>query len=140
MTEKKKPEPALAAEPAPAPLVIVEPCELAGGVPGVRVAIGESEVTLAAAEAEQIAAAIIAEAMKPAPHMKAKADSSEPLLQLFAFAHLPPHLQEISAPFGALAVKLALTLPRNPERTTALRKLREAKDCAITAKLWKEPK
>jgi len=30
-------------------------------------------------------------------------------------------------------------LPRNAERTTALRKLLEAKDCAVRAVLYKEP-
>lgn len=62
---------------------------------------------------------------------------SEPLLQFFAYAHLPPHLQEVSKPFGELANHL-LTLPRNPERTVALRKLLEAKDCAVRAVLWKD--
>lgn len=43
----------------------------------------------------------------------------------------------MSQPFGELAVKLCQTLPRNPERTVALRKLLEAKDCAIRALLFK---
>lgn len=60
----------------------------------------------------------------------------EPLVQVFRFAHLPPHLRGVSRPFAELAVKL-LELPRNPERSVALRKLREAKDCAVTAMLWK---
>lgn len=59
------------------------------------------------------------------------------LLQFFAWEHLPPHLQSISEPFGALAETICQTLPRNPERTTALRKLLEAKDCAVRAKLSK---
>lgn len=58
------------------------------------------------------------------------------LMQFFAWAHLPPHLQEVSKPFGELAQKL-LELPDNPERTTALRKLLEAKDCAVRARLFK---
>jgi ATP-dependent Clp protease ATP-binding subunit ClpA len=57
----------------------------------------------------------------------------EPLLQFFADAHL----QEHSKPFGDLARRLVETLPRNPERTVALRKLLEAKDCAVRAKLFK---
>lgn len=64
----------------------------------------------------------------------------EPLLQLFGYEHLPPDLREISERFHDLAYWVAVWLPRNPERTVVLRKLREAKDCAITAKLWKEPK
>ena len=61
----------------------------------------------------------------------------EPLLQFFAYEHLPAHLQEHSKPFGDLARRLVETLPRNPERTVALRKLLEAKDCAVRAKSFK---
>jgi ATP-dependent Clp protease ATP-binding subunit ClpA len=61
----------------------------------------------------------------------------EPLLQFFAYEHLPEHLRERSKPFGDLARRLVETLPRNPERTMALRKLLEAKDCAVRAKLFK---
>jgi hypothetical protein len=55
------------------------------------------------------------------------------LVQFFAYAHLPEHLQAVSRPFGELAAVILETLPRNPERTTALRKLLEAKDCAVRA-------
>ena len=61
----------------------------------------------------------------------------EPLMQFFAFAHLPPHLREVSEPFGVLAEKIVAELPPNVERTTALRKLLEAKDCAVRARLFK---
>lgn len=60
----------------------------------------------------------------------------EHITQFFAFGHLPPHLQEVSKPFSELA-DFILTLPRNPERTVALRKLLEAKDAAVRAKLAK---
>lgn len=63
---------------------------------------------------------------------------TEPLMQFFAYAHLPPHLQAISKPFGDLAQTIVTDLPRNPERTTALRKLLEAKDCAVRAVLFKD--
>lgn len=59
--------------------------------------------------------------------------------QFFAYAHLPPHLQEISKPFGELAQQIVDTLPANAERTAGLRKLLEAKDCIVRAKLYKEP-
>lgn len=59
------------------------------------------------------------------------------LLQFFAFEHLPAHLQEISKPFGLLATSIVETLPSNPERSTALRKLLEAKDCAVRAIIFK---
>jgi hypothetical protein len=61
---------------------------------------------------------------------------AEPMLQLFGWAHLPPHLAARSAPFGRLALHVVRTTPRNPERTVALRKLREAKDCTVTAHVW----
>lgn len=63
----------------------------------------------------------------------------EPILQFFAYKHLPTHLQQTSAPFGALAHNIATTLPRNPERTVALRKLLEAKDAAVRAVLYVDP-
>lgn len=60
----------------------------------------------------------------------------EQLLQFFAYSHLPPHLQEVSAPFHTLALTIA-DGPQNAETTTALRKLLEAKDCAVRAVLVK---
>lgn len=60
----------------------------------------------------------------------------ERLLQYFTWNHLPPHLQAVSAPFGVLAHQMLNTLPDNhPEVTVALRKLLEAKDCAVRAAL-----
>jgi hypothetical protein len=57
----------------------------------------------------------------------------EHILQFFSYAHLPPHLAEVSRPFGDLAQMIVDELPRNPERTVALRKLLEAKDAAVRA-------
>lgn len=61
----------------------------------------------------------------------------EPILQFFAYAHLPAHLQCVSKPFGDLANWICDNLPRNPERTVALRKLLEAKDAAVRANIFK---
>ncbi len=61
----------------------------------------------------------------------------EHIFQFFSYAHLPADLQEISKHFSLLAAKIIDTLPRNPERTVALRKLLEAKDAAVRAKLAK---
>lgn len=61
---------------------------------------------------------------------------NEPMLQFFGYHHLPEKLQVISKPFGVLASQLIETLPRNAERTVALRKLLEAKDCAVRAMLY----
>lgn len=68
---------------------------------------------------------------------KAADGRHEYLMQFFAYGHLPPHLQDASKPFKDLAQHMLDTLPSNPERTTALRKLLEAKDCAVRARLFK---
>lgn len=59
------------------------------------------------------------------------------LLQFFEFSHLPLHLQAVVQPFAVLARSLAENLPGNPEKTAALRKLLEAKDCAVRAHVFK---
>ncbi|WNM68753.1 hypothetical protein SEA_SOOS_23 [Gordonia phage Soos] len=53
------------------------------------------------------------------------------LLDLFEYGHLPPHLAVISAKFEVLAHDLVLHLQDGPELTAGLRKLVEAKDCAV---------
>lgn len=71
---------------------------------------------------------------------------TEHILQFFAYEHLPPHLQAVSKPFCDLARQIVepsevtgaappsqFPLPRNQERTVALRKLLEAKDAAVRA-------
>lgn len=62
----------------------------------------------------------------------------EHILQFFDFHHLPIELHAVSAPFCDLAHQIVAVLPRNPERTVALRKLLEAKDAAVRARLAKE--
>jgi hypothetical protein len=57
--------------------------------------------------------------------------------QFFSYAHLPPHLQQISKPFHDHARAMLLGLPRNAETTKMLNKLLEAKDCAVRALLAK---
>ena len=59
------------------------------------------------------------------------------LLQFFEYSHLPAHLHAVSKPFCDLAHAIDEDLPTNPEKTTALRKLLEAKDCAVRALLFK---
>jgi hypothetical protein len=53
---------------------------------------------------------------------------------LFAYAHLPEHLQRISKPFGELA-EFMMQNCEGPEASAGLRKLLEAKDCAVRAAL-----
>jgi len=55
------------------------------------------------------------------------------IMQFFSYEHLPPILANVSKPFCILAESLARDLPRNPERTVALRKILEAKDAAVRA-------
>lgn len=56
------------------------------------------------------------------------------LLGYFSFSHLPVELQAISEPFHKLAHRMAM-LSSGPELTVCLRKLLEAKDCAVRAAL-----
>jgi hypothetical protein len=63
---------------------------------------------------------------------------TDPMMQFFSYAHLPPAMQDVSRPFCELAQRIVDTLPRNPERTVALRKLLEAKDCAVRSTIWKD--
>ena len=58
------------------------------------------------------------------------------IMQFFEYGHLPPHLAEISRPFGELA-RIVADGPQNAETTVALRKILEAKDCAVRATLMK---
>ena len=61
----------------------------------------------------------------------------DPILQFFAYGHLPAMLADVSKPFCDLAHQITRELPRNAERTVALRKLLESKDAAVRAKLAK---
>jgi len=68
---------------------------------------------------------------KPARHPAVSA-----ILQFFAYAHLPSHLQIVSKRFADLAEAIA-DGPNNAEATVALRKLLEAKDAAVRAAIFK---
>lgn len=59
------------------------------------------------------------------------------LLQFFEYSHLPAHLAIVSKAFCDLAKEIDRSIPNNPEKSTALRKLLEAKDCAVRAVLFK---
>lgn len=54
---------------------------------------------------------------------------------LFEHEHLPAHLAEISRPFAELADHLVARLQDGPELSAGLRKLVEAKDCAVRARV-----
>lgn len=62
-------------------------------------------------------------------------EAADPMLKWFRYGHLPPDLMEVSRPFGELAWQLVADLDRSAERTVALRKLLEAKDAAVRARI-----
>lgn len=64
-------------------------------------------------------------------------NAQEHIIQFFKWEHLPPHLAEVSKPFGEMAHAIVDKLPRSPERTVALRKLLESKDAAVRALIAK---
>lgn len=67
--------------------------------------------------------------------------AAEALLAFFTYEHLPPHLRDVSQPFCELARSIVTPTEYDglgltgPEATVALRKLLEAKDCAVRAAL-----
>lgn len=61
--------------------------------------------------------------------------SSNSLVRWFDHAHLPEHLARVSERFGDLARWIDSELPECAEKTVALRKLLEAKDAAVRARL-----
>ncbi|MFP5372384.1 MAG: hypothetical protein ACLGI3_16775 [Actinomycetes bacterium] len=59
------------------------------------------------------------------------------LLRWFEHDHLPEPLRTVARPFATLAHTLADGMPHGgAELTTALRKLLEAKDCAVRAAIF----
>lgn len=58
-----------------------------------------------------------------------------PIMKYFAYQHLPAHLQEVSKPIGDLATLMDESLPDGAEKSAGLRKLLEAKDALVCAKL-----
>lgn len=60
---------------------------------------------------------------------------SSPIMKYFAYQHLPAHLQEVSKPISDLATLMDETLPDGAEKSADLRKLLEAKDALVRAKL-----
>jgi len=58
-----------------------------------------------------------------------------PICKFFAYSHLPPFLQAVSEPFCALVDVVLKTTAPGAEQSACLRKLLEAKDCAVRAAL-----
>lgn len=59
-------------------------------------------------------------------------------LQFFKYEHLPEKLAAKSKAFADLAKIIVESVPSNPEQSACLRKLLEAKDCAVRAMLIKK--
>jgi hypothetical protein len=66
---------------------------------------------------------------------KAILETGDRMLPFFRFSHLPDGLKGTSMQFANLAITMVTTIPQNAERTVALRKLLESKDCAVRALL-----
>lgn len=61
--------------------------------------------------------------------------NEERMMKWFAFDHLPDDLKSVSSKFWDAACAIVAMVDAGPERTVALRKLLEAKDAAVRAKL-----
>jgi len=65
---------------------------------------------------------------------------NNPILKFFQYDHLPRELQDVSKSVCILAEDMNEQLPDSAEKTAGLRKLLEAKDCFVRARLcmdWK---
>lgn len=60
---------------------------------------------------------------------------NHPILQHFSYEHLPPSLAAVSQKFHDLAVEIAEIPTYDAEVGVSLRKLLEAKDAAVRAKI-----
>lgn len=58
-----------------------------------------------------------------------------PIMRYFEYAHLPQPLFDVSRQVCELADAMNASLPDGPEKSAGLRKLLEAKDCFVRAKL-----
>jgi hypothetical protein len=95
------------------------------------------KLTAAHPDADEVRIRSVRAALDAEQQRRPETPQPDRMLQFFTYTHLPPHLGQISAPFCTLAEQIVATLPSNPERTVALRKLLEAKDCAVRALLFK---
>lgn len=73
-----------------------------------------------------------------APTFTTEELQQDDVLQYFSYAHLTnEEMREASEPFARMARDIIDHIPRCPQRTMALNKLVEAKDCAVRAAMWK---
>jgi hypothetical protein len=68
-------------------------------------------------------------------------DTGERMMKWLSYEHLPEELQGCVKSYRKLGTTICQLIPAGPERTVALRKLVESKDCAVRAIIeGKEPK
>lgn len=60
---------------------------------------------------------------------------ASPIMKYFGYRHLPESLRRVSEPMCDLAIKMDLELPDGAEKSAGLRKLLEAKDCFVRARM-----
>lgn len=70
-----------------------------------------------------------------AEEFKGRHPGTVSLLKNLAWGHLPIDLQSASQPVGSTGLHMARTLADGPELTAGLRKLVEAKDCFVRARI-----
>ena len=108
-------------------------------LPGhVYVALKDGEVVISTKRDFELAKRRDPAGFPPAAEFTPEQLKADEVLRFFHYAHLPPKLAKISAPYAALALKTVTELPRCAERTKALNKLLEAKDCAVRANVYAE--
>lgn len=56
-------------------------------------------------------------------------------IKFFKFQHLTPELADVAAPIAELAALMEAILPDGAEKSAGMRKLLEAKDCFVRARL-----
>lgn len=66
---------------------------------------------------------------------KQPTNQQNPILAFFEYNHLPEHLQEVSRGISDIAKEMDSNLKPSAELSAGLRKLLEAKDCFVRAKV-----
>lgn len=77
----------------------------------------------------------LSEILQSAPSPIPPNPNADRMMKWLAYEHLPPELASVSRPFHDLAELVTIDIAAGPERTVALRKLVEAKDAAVRAKV-----
>lgn len=67
------------------------------------------------------------------PPVEPRNQLASPIMRYFKYEHLNGPMKVTSRSFAVLAQEMEAYLPNGPEKSTALRKLLEAKDAAVRA-------